>query len=226
MAYCPNCGASVEGRFCAKCGTAMPAAGATAPPPPAYGAPSQGPPPPAYGAPPAAPAYSQPTAPPPPSYGPGPGAPPPPAYGMGAPPPPPGYGPPQGYPPQGPPYAQSGGMQENVAGTLCYALGWLTGIIFLVLAPYNQNRNIKFHAWQSIFFFGGVTIASIVLSIISGIMLTSLSLSLWSIFRLVIMVFDLGVLAAWIFLMIKAYNNQRLVLPIIGPLAEKQAYSS
>ena len=116
-------------------------------------------------------------------------------------------------------------MQDNVASALCYVLGWITGIVFLVLAPYNQNRNIKFHAWQSIFFFGGVTVASIVPSIISGVILSSLSFGLWSIFHMIYLVFDLAVLAAWIFLMFKAYNNQRVVLPIVGPLAEKQSYS-
>lgn len=144
---------------------------------------------------------------------------------MGAPPPPPGYGPPPGYPPQGAPYAQASGLQENVACALCYILGWITGIIFLVITPYNQNRNIKFHAWQSIFFFGGVTVLSIVLSIISGVILSSLSFGLWSIFRMIILIFDLAILAAWLFLMFKAYNNQRFVVPIVGPLAEKQSYS-
>src|SRR5580658_2427205 len=33
MAFCANCGAAVEGRFCPKCGTPMSAA---APPPPGY----------------------------------------------------------------------------------------------------------------------------------------------------------------------------------------------
>jgi uncharacterized membrane protein len=194
----------------------MPASGpAAAPPPPAYGAP-QGPPQPAYG---------QQQAAPPPAYGQPPAAPPPPpGYGTGAP-PPPGYIPPPGYPPHGAQYAQASGMQENVAGALCYLVGWITGIIFLVMAPYNQNRNIKFHAWQSIFFFGGVTVLSIVLSIISGVILASLSFGLWSIFRMIILIFDLAILAAWLFLMFKAYNNQRFVLPIVGPLAEKQAYS-
>ena len=44
------------------------------------------------------------------------------------------------------------GMSENVAGALCYLLGLVTGIIFWVLAPYNQNRFVRFHAFQSIFF--------------------------------------------------------------------------
>src|SRR5579862_10024780 len=43
------------------------------------------------------------------------------------------------------------GMTDNMAGALCYLFGFITGILFLVLSPYNQNRNIKFHAFQSIF---------------------------------------------------------------------------
>lgn len=113
-------------------------------------------------------------------------------------------------------------MQDNVASTLCYVLGWITGIVFLVLAPYNQNRNIKFHAWQSIFFFGGCTVLSIVLSVVSTV-IAAASWGLSSLFSLVILCFNLAALVCWIYLMYKAYNNERVVLPIVGPLAEKQA---
>jgi uncharacterized membrane protein len=47
--------------------------------------------------------------------------------------------------------AGAAGLTDNVASALCYVLGFVTGIIFLVLAPYNQNRAIRFHAFQSIF---------------------------------------------------------------------------
>ena len=43
------------------------------------------------------------------------------------------------------------GLQTNVAAALCYLVGLVTGIIFLVLASYNQNSTIRFHAFQSIF---------------------------------------------------------------------------
>ena len=42
-------------------------------------------------------------------------------------------------------------MADNVASTLCYVLGLITGILFLVLPPYNKNPVIRFHAFQSIF---------------------------------------------------------------------------
>ena len=75
----------------------------------------------------------------------GPGAPPPagppPAYN-----PPPGGAPPPGYSAPGgyvPPASTAAGMTDNMAGALCYLFGFITGILFLVLAPYNQNRSIK-----------------------------------------------------------------------------------
>src|ERR1700704_3330868 len=62
----------------------------------------------------------------------------------------------------GPAYSgpDTSAMADNVAGALCYALGLITGILFLVLAPYNKNPYVKFHAFQSIF----LCIACVILS--------------------------------------------------------------
>jgi hypothetical protein len=54
-------------------------------------------------------------------------------------------------PPPVTPSAQSQGMTQNVASALCYLVGLITGIIFLVIAPYNQNKVVRFQAFQSIF---------------------------------------------------------------------------
>jgi uncharacterized membrane protein len=139
--------------------------------------------------------------------------------GAGAvpPPPPPGYGPAPGM-------TASAGLTDNAAGALCYLFGLITGILFLVLAPYNQNRNIKFHAFQSIFFHLGWIAAWILLTIVTlslhvipimGAMLSLLlHFCLW-----------VGGIVLWFYLMFKTYNGERIVLPIIGPMAEKQASS-
>ena len=110
---------------------------------------------------------------------------------------------------------RSAGLTDNVASALCYALGLVTGILFLVLAPYNQNRKIRFHAFQSIFMHAAVIvvwIAMLLVSAISGGMLLFVMPLIW-----------LGFFVLWLVLIIKAYQDQKLVLPIIGPLAEKQA---
>src|SRR4051795_2425149 len=72
-------------------------------------------------------------------------------------------------PPPSTRYAGSVAMTDNVAGALCYSLGFVTGILFLVLAPYNQNKTIRFHAFQSIFLNVAAFVVSFALSIIFGV---------------------------------------------------------
>jgi uncharacterized membrane protein len=114
------------------------------------------------------------------------------------------------------------GMSENVAGALCYLLGLITGVLFLVIAPYNQNRNVRFHAFQSIFF-NVAMIAAWIAFMVIGTILAHIPILGWIIDLLVWAALSIGALIIWLMLMFKAYNNQRLSLPVIGPLAEKQA---
>ena len=58
-------------------------------------------------------------------------------------------------------------LEDNLVAALCYGLGVLTGILFLVLEPYNKNREIRFHAFQSIFAFGAIFVASACLMFLS-----------------------------------------------------------
>jgi uncharacterized membrane protein len=109
---------------------------------------------------------------------------------------------------------------NNMIGALCYFAGWITGVIFLVIEPYKNDKFVRFHAFQSIFFnvaMIGVYIVFFILSIILGaIHLGILLLPLTLI--LVVVIFG-----SWLFLMWKAYNNEQFKLPIIGDLAAKQA---
>jgi len=120
-------------------------------------------------------------------------------------------------------------MQENVAGALCYIVGFITGILFLVLEPYNKNPRVRFHAFQSIFFHLSWIVFWIAMTVLQLILAAILPWGLHAILGifgiLIGIVIWLGGLATWIFLMFRAYNNNPLVLPIIGPLAQKQAGS-
>jgi len=114
-------------------------------------------------------------------------------------------------------------MASNVAGLLAYVLGFITGIIFLVLEPYNKDKFVRFHAFQSIFFnvamivfWIAYTIVSTVLGVVSfGILGIAMAI-------LGLLVF-LGILVYWVFLMYKAYNNEKYMIPYIGKLAAQQA---
>ncbi|HIW34070.1 MAG TPA: DUF4870 domain-containing protein [Candidatus Paenibacillus intestinavium] len=100
------------------------------------------------------------------------------------------------------------GLDENLAGLLCYLFAFVTGIIFLLIE--KENRFIRFHALQSIFTFAAIFVVSIVLNVIPllglivSILLAPLSLILW------------------IVLMVKAYQGKWFKLPLVGDLAEKQ----
>ena len=128
-----------------------------------------------------------------------------------------------GYaPPAATPVVQSAGMEENVASALCYAVWWLTGVLFLVLDPYNKNRTVRFHAFQSIFLSVAIFAVYFVLAIFSAILIHIVPL-LGILFTLAYAVVGFGMFLLWLFLMYKAYNKEKFVIPIIGPLAEKQA---
>ena len=56
-------------------------------------------------------------------------------------------------------------MEENVAGLLCYVLGWVTGVIFFII---DKRPFVRFHAAQSIVVFGGIAILYIILGMFLG----------------------------------------------------------
>jgi uncharacterized membrane protein len=124
--------------------------------------------------------------------------------------------------PISPAATSAAGMSSNVAGALCYLAGLVTGIIFLVLEPYKRDAFVRFHAFQSIFF----SIVWIIFRFLwSNIVLAGLfSLGfLWSFFSLIGTLISLAFFLFWLFLMYKAYNKERFMIPVIGEMASKQA---
>lgn len=113
-------------------------------------------------------------------------------------------------------------MTDNLAGALCYLFGFITGILFLVLAPYNQNRNVRFHAFQSIFLNIAWFVVWIVVTIVA---LAFRIIPFLGLFISVVLHFSLGIgaLILWLYMMFKTYNGEKIVLPVIGPMAERQA---
>jgi len=93
----------------------------------------------------------------------------------------------------------STGMEENVAGLLCYLVGWVSGLVFFLIE--KDSKFVKFHAMQSIITFGACAILSFI------------PIVQWVIWILA--------LVLWIILMIKAYKGEKFKLPVIGDLAEK-----
>jgi uncharacterized membrane protein len=111
------------------------------------------------------------------------------------------------------------GLSENLAGLLCYALGWITGLIFLLI---DKRPFVRFHAAQSLVVFGGLHILRIVLGVIVGVSWFTGGPAPWTGFSVGILLLWLIGLASfvlWIVLMVKAYQGQRFEVPFASDIA-------
>lgn len=95
------------------------------------------------------------------------------------------------------------GLPKNTAAALTYVLGWLTGIVFLLI---ERDPFVRFHAMQSILVFGGLTVLSFIPFI--GLVLSPI-------------LFIAG-FVLWLVLIYKAYQGEKFELPVIGEFAKKQ----
>ncbi len=99
--------------------------------------------------------------------------------------------------------AQGTGLPKNTAAALSYVLGWITGIVFLLL---EKDPFVRFHAMQSIIVFGGLMILSL-LPVVG-----------WILSPLVM----IGGFILWLVLIFKAYQGEEFMLPVVGEFAKKQ----
>lgn len=100
------------------------------------------------------------------------------------------------------------GLDQNVAAALVYALGFLGGILFLMIE--KRNRFVRFHAMQSALVFGVIGVISLMLSSLSWVG------------RALTLPFMVGVVLLWLVLMAQAINGRTYRLPLIGEWAETQ----
>jgi len=107
----------------------------------------------------------------------------------------------------------STGLESNIAGLLSYLVGWITGLIFFLIE--KDDESVRFHAMQSILFFGAVSVIQIVLGILGIIPAIGL------IFAIIGYLIWLFAVVMWIIFMVKAYQGERFKFPVTGDLAEK-----
>jgi len=97
-------------------------------------------------------------------------------------------------------------FDANVAAALSYLVGFVTGIIFLVIE--KENKFVRFHAMQSTLVFAGIVAVDILLQIVP-------------ILGALVVIFVVIPLSAilWLLLMFKAYQGQEFKLPLVGQMA-------
>ena len=100
----------------------------------------------------------------------------------------------------------STGLDANVAAALTYLVGFVTGIIFLLVE--KDNKFVRFHAMQSTLVFIGIVAVDILLQIVP-------------ILGVVVVIFVVipGSALLWLLLMFKAYQGEEFKLPLVGQMA-------
>ena len=103
----------------------------------------------------------------------------------------------------------STGLDANVAAALSYLVGFITGVVFLVIE--KDNRFVRFHAMQSTVVFLAIVGIDILLQIVP-------------ILGALVVVFLVIPASAvlWLVLMYKAYQGEEFSLPIVGPFAAER----
>jgi len=106
---------------------------------------------------------------------------------------------------------------DNVMGALAYLL--IPAIIFLVMEPYNKNRFVRFHSFQSLFF----CLASIAIQIGLGILSSILAfVGIGFVIAMIMPLVSLALFVIWILLVIKAFQGEEYKLPVVGDWAAQQ----
>ncbi len=122
------------------------------------------------------------------------------------------------------PAASGAALTMNLAAALSYALGAITGIIFLVLDPYKANRVVRFHAMQSVLFSVACLIFAIVWSIVVGILESITGYWVLTIDVPLQLLFGLGIFLLWLYVMFQAYSQREYRIPWIGDIAAARAH--
>jgi uncharacterized membrane protein len=114
--------------------------------------------------------------------------------------------------------AAHSGLSENVAGMLCYLVGWITGLVFFLI---DKRPFVRFHAAQSMVVFGGLHIINIALTMFFGMGMMyrggfgafGMGAALYGLISVVAFIL-------WILLMVKAYQHEKFEVPLAGGIAK------
>jgi uncharacterized membrane protein len=113
-----------------------------------------------------------------------------------------------------------GALPETLAGALAY-FTIIPAILFLLIEPYNKNRFVRFHSFQSL----GVSLVALIVGALLRVVgfvvffIPMLGpLLVWLVSGIVILAF----FVLWAVLVVKALQGEMFKLPVVGGFAERQ----
>ena len=120
------------------------------------------------------------------------------------------------------------GLDTNVGALLCYLPVCAISLIYsiIVLVTDKTNRDMRFHAFQSLLLTGVYVVVIIVLQIFTAVVAGVTGSSMLAmLFSLVLIAAVVAFLGAMIYGMVKGYQGQTFKFPVVGDMAEKWANS-
>lgn len=112
------------------------------------------------------------------------------------------------------------GISNRTASVLCYipVFGVIPAIIFLASHKFRRNIWVRFDAFQALYVFvAWLILSSAVPTLMSG-------LPGWWMEHVLFGFVKLAVIFCWIYLLVRAAQNQQVRLPILGDLAARSAF--
>lgn len=119
------------------------------------------------------------------------------------------------------PASPTAGMEENLAGLLCYLFGWISGLIFLLI---DKRPFVRFHGAQSIALnlsFFVVWVAFWMVTAILGFITAMMHLPVGFLMAFLFPVVIIAFFVLFIYCMYKAYQHEKYKVPIIGDIVER-----
>jgi len=111
----------------------------------------------------------------------------------------------------------SWGLSDNAAAGIAY-ITIIPAIIFLIIDPFKKSPYVRFHAWQSIFFFVAWAVINILVGLVQHIVPSAVFLTLTA-----LQLVGLAIFIVWLIVFIGAFGGKQIKLPVIGDLAARQA---
>jgi uncharacterized membrane protein len=133
----------------------------------------------------------------------------------------PSYGEAPGYTAPYPPYPSDPPQAQGIAPNMAAGLAYFTvipAVFFLLLEPYRSNAMVRFHSWQSVFFFITVALVRVLETIVIAVLPIAVAVAIDDVMWLVLVI-------GWLIAVIKAFQGDRWQLPYLGPFAARTAES-
>ena len=109
------------------------------------------------------------------------------------------------------------GLSDNAAAGIAY-ITLIPAIVFLIVAPFKNSSYVRFHAWQSIFFFVAWAAIDILVGLIQNLVPSAVFLTMT-----VLQLVNLAIFVVLVIVFVQAFNGKLFRLPVLGGLANQQA---